>query len=218
MKILDVPRSGSYQGITSSRNRNGQYVRSRVMPVNRRTAQQIAVRTHQTTNAAAWRSLTSTQRAGWESLGAGMQRSDRLGQSYTLTGIQAHNSINNVLALASTTLLADAPAMLTPAGIATCTPTISHTVFSVAWTVTPAPAGVKVILRASPQRSPGRNFEADFRVITVTAAAAASPTDLFALYSARFGTPVVGNKIFVSIATTISGFESVSLVVAAIVA
>lgn len=218
MKILDVPRSGSYQGITSSRNRNGQYVRTRATPVQPRTAAQIAQRTRQTVNAAAWRALTAAQRAGWGDLGLSMTRTDSLGQSYTLTGFQAYCSVNNILAVMGSTLISDAPVLSTPVGLLTMTLTLTNAAFSVAYTTTPLAANTKLIIRCSPQRSAGRTYEADYRVITVTAAAAASPANILTAYTARFGAPVTGNKVFVSASTAFGGFESIPLIVGQVVA
>jgi hypothetical protein len=220
MKILDVPRSGSYQGITSSRNRNGQYVRTRAIPVQPRSTAQLAQRGRQSLNAAAWRVLTTTQREGWVSLGANMTRTDALGQAYTLTGFQAYCSVNNILLLCASAALSDAPAVASPAAPLTLTPTITgggSPAFSVAYTTTPLATGVKGIVRASPQRSAGRTFEGDFRVMGVTAAAAASPLVILTTYQARFGTPVIGNKIFVQMSNAISGFESAPLITSVIV-
>jgi hypothetical protein len=45
------------------------------------------------------------------------------------------------------------------------------------------------------------------RLIKVSAAAAASPLVVLTEYTARFGVPVVGNKIFLSLATEHSGFK-----------
>src|SRR5882762_580400 len=126
MKILDVPRSGSYQGITSSRNRNGQYVRTRATPVQPRSASQLSVRAHQSTNAAAWRTLTQTQRDGWLSLGLSMTRTDSLGQSQNLTGFQAYCSVNNLSRLVGNAAVANAPSVLAPTALLTVTPTAAN--------------------------------------------------------------------------------------------
>lgn len=217
MKFLGEPRSGSYAGLTSSRNRNGQYVRNRATPVNPSTAAQVATRTRQTVNAAAWRALTGDQRSGWSDLGLSMVRTDSLGSSYNLTGFQAYCSVNNILAQAGSALVDDAPALSTPVGLLTMTLTLTTSSFSVAYTTTPLDTGVKLIIRASPQRSAGRSYEADYRVIQVTAAAAASPANILTNYTAKFGVPVSGNKIFVSASTTIDGFESIPLIVGQVV-
>lgn len=220
MKFLGAPSSGSVAGQTFSRNRNGQYVRNRRAPVQPRTAAQLNVRSRQSTNAASWRALTGTQQEGWTSLGLGMTRTDSLGSTYKLTGFQAYCSVNNILAQAGDTLLGDAPAQVTPTGLASMTLTIAHgtPAFSVAYTATPLATGTRLIIRASPQRSAGRTFEGDYRVILVTAAAAASPANILTAYEAKFGVPQAGRKIFVSASTTISGFESIPFAAAAIVA
>ena len=107
MKILDVPRSGSYQGVTSSRNRFGQYVRTRATPVNPNSAAQASARSRLSQNSIAWRALTDAQRAGWESLGSQMNRTDSLGQGYTLNGFAAYCSVNNYKLAAGDAVVAD---------------------------------------------------------------------------------------------------------------
>jgi hypothetical protein len=159
-------------------------------------------------NAAAWRVLTENQRAGWESLGSQMTRTDALGQSYALNGFGAFVSVNNNLSAAGTALIDDAPGLVTPEGIATATITSTGGTLSVAYTATPLAAGVRLLTYASPQRSAGRAFEGDLRLIMVSAAAAASPANVLASYSARFGAPVTGNKIFFAFHTSVGGFRS----------
>jgi len=208
MKILDVPRSGSYQGITSSRNRNGQYVRTRATPVNPASTFQGVVRARMSTNAAAWRALTDIQREGWVSLGLSMTRTDALGQSYDLTGFQAYCSVNNVRLADGLATTSAPPAFSTPVNITTLVITLTAAAFSLAYTATPLATATYLNVFASPQRSAGRSFEGDFRLIFTSAAAAASPANIFTAYQARLGTPVVGNKIFLSIVASTLGFES----------
>lgn len=211
MKFLGEPRSGSLAGQTNSRNRFGQYVRNRATPVNPNTTFQATVRARQSASAAGWRALTSVQREGWASLGLMMSRTDSLGQTYTLTGFQAYCSVNNVLAAMGNSLVSDAPALATPDSLLTSTPTLTTSTFSIAYTPTPLPTGAKLFTYCSPQRSAGRNFEADYRLVAVSAAAAASPANIFTAYQARFGTPVTGNKVFYSLVVALGGFESAPL-------
>jgi len=218
MKFLDVPRSGSYAGITSSRNRFGQYVRTRATPVNPASTQQGVVRARLSTNAAGWRALTALQRAGWTSLGGMISRNDSLGQAYTLTGFMAYCSVNNNNVAAGNAIVSDAPTFTTPADLLTVTITSTNAALSVAYTTTPLAAGVRLFSFCSPQRSAGRAFEADLRLVAVSAAAAASPANLFTAYSARFGTPVTGNRIFYSFMTYQAGFMSAPFTVSQVVA
>jgi hypothetical protein len=169
-------------------------------------------------NAAAWRAITGTQREGWDALGLLMTRTDSLGQTYTLTGFQAYCSVNNNNDAAGSAAVSDAPALSTPSTILTAVITLTAASFSIAYTPTPLATGTRLFAFASPQRSAGRAFESDYRLIGVSAAAAASPLSIFTPYVARLGTPVVGNRIFLSLVTFFGGFVSGPLVTSAVVA
>ena len=217
MKVLVPPQSGSKEGITASRNRFGQYIRTRAIPVNPASFAQGQVRARMAGNSAAYRLLTSAQRAGWSDLGLMMNRSDSLGQSYALQGNQAYASINNNNLAAGAAVVADAPAIATPVALATVTITLSAAAFSIAYTATPLPALTYLMVFASPQRSAGRNFEGDFRLIKVGAAAGASPLVVLTEYTAKFGIPVTGNKVFLSLVTMTKGFQSGPYITSAVV-
>jgi len=58
--------------------------------------------------------------------------------------------------------------MATPVALSTVAITLTAAAFSVAYTVTPLPALTYLFAFASPQRSAGRNFEGDFRLILVS--------------------------------------------------
>jgi hypothetical protein len=77
----------------------------------------------------------------------------------------------------------------------------------VAYTATPLAANTRLFIFASPQASAGRKFNGDYRLLAVTAAAAASPHNLLAAYTAKFGVPVVGNRIFLKLETYNGGFK-----------
>jgi len=217
MKILDVPQSGSQAGTTSSRNRFGQYRRTRATPVNPRSTAQGSVRARMAANAALWRTLTAAQRAGWGDVGSAITRRDSLGQSYTLNGFQAFCSVNNIRAVQSLAVVLDAPAVTTPPTILTAVITTTAGTLSLAYTPTPLGAGIMLGVFVSPQRSAGRAYEGDLRLLQVSAAAAASPLNLLAAYTAKFGAPVVGNRIFFSIVTYELGFASGPLTTSVVV-
>jgi hypothetical protein len=207
MKVLVPPQSGSLAGETASRNRFGQYLRTRAIPVQPRTVAQLNQRARMSTNAAAWRGLTDNQRAAWNDLGLSITRTDSLGQSYTLNGFMAYCSVNNNKLDAGDSAISDAPIITTPPDLLTVTVTATSAALSVAYTATPLAAGVRLFVWVSPQRSAGRKFEGDYRLLTVTAAAAASPANIFAAYSAKFGVPVTGNRLFLSLETYQAGFK-----------
>lgn len=218
MKVLDVPASGSLRGDTHSRNRYGQYVRNRAIPVNPATGNQGTTRARLADAAANYRELSDAQRAGWETLGLSMSRTDSLGQTYTLTGLQAYVSVNSLKAAAGDAQINDAPALVTPEALLTSTITLEDTpTFSIAYTTTPLAASTRLFTFASPQRSAGRSFESDYRLIAVSAAAAASPANVLAAYTARFGVPVLGNRVFLSLQLYRGGFLGGPLYTSAVV-
>jgi hypothetical protein len=147
-----------------------------------------------------------------------MNRSDALGQSYNLTGFLAYVSVNNNLDQYGSAAVADAPAIVTPGALLTATVTLTNAAFSIAYTVTPIAASTKLLVFASPQRSAGRSFEGDYRRIFTSAAAAASPADVYAAYVAKFGVPIVGQRVFLSLQLTSGGFTGGPLVISKVVA
>jgi len=218
MKFLGVPSSGSLQGETNSHNRFGQYVRSRSTPVNPNTTQQGIARARLAQTSAAWRLLTPNQRTGWDSLGLQMTRTDSLGQTYTLTGSQAYSSVNSTRLAAGDAVVSDAPAVTTPVALTSVTLTLTAAAFSIAYTPTPLATGQRLFTFTSPGRSAGRSFESDYRLLAVSAAAAASPANVFAAFSARFGIPVVGQRVFLQLHVYELGFLSGPLVTSQVVA
>jgi hypothetical protein len=218
MKILDVPQSGSVAGTTSSRNRFGQYRRTRAIPVNPDSSFQGTVRNRLAVNAAAWRALTAAQRAGWGDLGNSMTRTDSLGQTITLTGFQAYCSCNGNNLAAGNAAVSDCPALTTPSGLLTAVITLTAAAMSIAYTTTPLAAGTRLFTYVSLQRSAGRNYESDFRLLAVSAAAAASPANVYAAYVARFGIPIVGNRIFFKFLIYQGGFLSGPMTTSQVVA
>lgn len=213
MKYLGPPSSGSQAGTTSSRNRYGQYQRTRAVPVNPNSASQGLARGRLSANAAVWRTLTNAQRAGWAGLATQMSRSDALGSTYTLNGFGAFMSVNNVLLESGGVRVTDAPALQSPATVDSATLTLTNAAFSVAFTPTPLATGAKLMVYASPQRNQGRSFESDYRLVFTGAAATTSPANILAAYTAKFGVPVTGNKVFLSVHVMLGGFRSGPLLV-----
>ncbi len=218
MKYLGNPQSGSYAQMTASRNRFGQYFRTRATPVNPNSTNQSASRNRVGGLAQAYRGLTPTQQSGWTALGLSITRTDSLGASYNLTGMQAYVSVNAENLTAGNASVAAAPAIVVPLALTSVTITLTSAAFSVAYLATPLGAGARAFIFCSPQRSAGRNFEADYRLIAVTAAAAASPANIFAAYSLRLGTPVTGNKIFGQVQVYTGGFLSSAILWSQVVA
>lgn len=203
MKILTDPRSGSYQGITSSRNRFGQYVRTRAIPVQPRTPRQGSIRGIFGQAATRWRNLTDAQRSGWANMAANYSLTDSLGQTYTMTGFQFFQSAQlgefafsgspwgdgapSALAdflvdLSEFTIVLDTSAQTAVVSFGATLPSAHGVLIECTGPVSP---GV-----TSP---PGPHY---WRQVTVLDPGTASGEDINAPYIALFGAIVTGQKVF----------------------
>lgn len=114
------------QGSTvASHNRFGSYFRNRTIPVNPNTGKQAAVRAQIAAFSAQWRTLSDAQRGAWTALGASMSRLDSQGQPYTLTGLQAFESVNRNQSTAGNATVTDAPTFVPPTALTLVTLTAS---------------------------------------------------------------------------------------------
>ena len=111
MLIIAPPQSGSVAAQTSSRNRSGQYVRSRANPVQPRTPAQVAARARLTTCAASWRGLTAANMAAWQAFAASFTTVNRIGTTINLTGTQAYVKVDCVNLLLGRAIVAIPPAL-----------------------------------------------------------------------------------------------------------
>lgn len=113
--------SGKAGNNVASRNRNGSYIRTRVIPTLVQNAATTAVRGNFSTLSSNWRLLTDAQRAAWADFGGNVSRTDSLGQVYTLTGQQAYLLVNRNLFTMGVASTAVAPTFSPPAAPVTLT-------------------------------------------------------------------------------------------------
>lgn len=94
--------SGSFGGLTASRNKGGQYLRRRSAPVNPNTSRQQLVRTIVGGLTQQWTSLLNeTQRESWRVYAANTPFIDGLGQTVNISGVNAFVRANSTRALAN---------------------------------------------------------------------------------------------------------------------
>ena len=205
MKKLDVPQSGSQASTTASRNRFGQYNRTRAMPTQPRTDAQIAVRGQLVDCSKAWGSLSDAQRAAWSAFADAHPRTDSLGQSIALTGHQMFvgvNTLNLQVGEAIQNAVPDGTALPAPVlSIGIGTAAGLTVVFDEGETV-----GSKLAVFASPPLSPGRAFNGDLRLVVVKPAPSADDIILSAAeLTAKYGVLSAGQKFFVQAKTVAGG-------------
>ncbi len=218
MKILDIPQSGKRGLYVSQGGRFGQISRVLVIPANPRTAPQMSVRAILTRVTARWRSLQESQRAAWRAAALAVKSVSRLGQNGPLTGAQLFSKINCTLAHFGQAQV-DAP----PARPVFSDPAPQNLVIAnVADVITlkltcPTDPGQNTIVRGSAPVSQGIDKLGDFRILGPCPAPAQGSADITSLYTARFGVPPVGAKVFVRVNQIVDGWEDRPLTFAAIV-
>jgi hypothetical protein len=219
MKIIDIPRSGSYASNTSSRNRGGQYVRNRRAPVQPiGSGRRAKIRTALSNASNGWSALSDSDRAAWEAFAASNPVSDALGQSIKLTGHQWFVSCGTQLLNLDQGLPTAPPGSTTVPHLTgiTASAVASTGVVTVSWT-TDGATGDFIMVAASPQMSAGRSYNKQFNQLAHVPGDTATKV-LTAEYAAEFGVPVAGKRIFFRLTTANEfGFTGAQTIVSCIV-
>jgi hypothetical protein len=203
---------GKSGGHVLTRNRQGAAMRTKASPVQRRSNTQQQAKSRFTSLSQAWRNLTEAQRVSWNNAAPDFVFTNVFGDSYSPTGKNLFMLLNeNILNAGGTQISAPvlpvSPTALTSFAIGSNTSAAQTLTFA----ASPVPANEALIIEATRPLSAGIYAAgSSFRKLTTVAAAATSPVNTFAAYSALFGTPVTGKKIFfratpVSITTGIKG-------------
>lgn len=189
-------------GSVLSKNRYGSYVRNKVTPVNPQTSYQLNQRAILSSLSSAWRGLTQAQRDEWQEAANNQPITDIFGDTKILSG-QAFFVSRNLNLVGSGTPLISAPGQ--PVNV----PLVSISSMSVGvvagvldaaeFTISPAavPAGYKLIVYATPGYSPGKSFVKNQYRKLGTFTPAGGVVDVTSAYSARFGSPTIGDKVSV---------------------
>ena len=213
-----VDARGKVSGTVFTKGRSGAVARNKVTPVNPRTSRQSAVRAALGSLSQAWRTLTQAQRDAWNGAVSTFSRTNIFGDTVNPTGKNLYVGINTNLEKVSETAIATPP---TPAEMVA--PSVSglniNTSASVmAFDVANVAAGQKMYIQASPSVSAGiTNISSKIALIEVTAQVAGS-LDVLTEYTAVYGAPVVGQKIFLRVSgiNTTTGQTSVPEIISAI--
>jgi hypothetical protein len=218
MKILDIPQSGK-RGLNVSQNgRYGQISRILAIPSNPQTPAQMNVRNVFATNARAWDTLTQVQRNAWITAAATHQSKTRCGTSGPLTGLQFYQQVNANQLLMGLDVL-DAPpgtpvfGDLAPQGLVIAVAGGNTTLKLTC----PTDPGENTVVEASPPLKQGVNVNGNYRVLGTCPAVVAGSADITALYTAKFGLPPAGTKVFVRCHLMVNGQQGVPRAFSAIV-
>jgi hypothetical protein len=215
---------GKVAGSVFSKNRGGAYVRTKVTGTNPATAAQTLVRSRLALYSQGWRALTASQRAEWNAAVGNFPKTNQFGNTYLMSGQQLYQMINNNLVAVGSAAITSPPVSGAVTAMASAVVTMAKgtPAVSVAFTATPVPAGNAYKVFATGGLSPGINFvSSKLRFIGLIAAAATSPADLLAMYTAKYGVvPAATSKVFFEFVpfNTTTGQEGTGFRVSAIVA
>ena len=196
MKVLGPPSSGSESDKTASRNRYGQYIRKRAVPVQPRTSRQIAVRERLATLSAQWSGLSDFQRLQWDTYAAAHPRTDSLGSTISLTGHQMFVGFNGALLNAGLPTITVPPAGPDPAApVLVVTNSAQSSVELGGFSLS---TGDVLVVSSSRPVSAGRNFHGDYRFVLAQPGSATPGTSVTMAdaLQEKFGEVPVGKKFF----------------------
>jgi hypothetical protein len=102
--------SGGLGGVVASRNRSGQYLRGKAIPVNPNTVFQQSIKAGLSSLVEVWRTdLTVPQREAWTAYANTCPRTNSLGLQYYLTGLQMFIACNQLRLQAGLAVVSDGP-------------------------------------------------------------------------------------------------------------
>ena len=175
-------------GHVASKNKSGNYLRTKVTPVNPQTTFQSAVRGFFGGLAQSWRGLTADDRQSWIDGAPGFPYIDIFGDSKILSGFGLYMKLNSVLlnigeAAISVCPASEAVEFLTSLGVTTG---LGSAVIDFA--PTHVPANHSLVVLASPPLSAGKKASSsDYRQIAVLPATTPTGESIFDAYNDRFG-------------------------------
>jgi len=181
---------GKLAGSVYSRNKGGEYVKTKVTPLNPKTTYQSQQRANVSDLAKYYgTTLTDDQRTAWTNFGKSTNAKSVYGNGLILSGIAVFQKLNLIVLAAGGTLIDTPPIGLNVPSITTASLDVAITIptFKLTFTPTPLVTPQGLYLWATPALSAGiSNFGTALRYIGFTDAAT-SPLSIGTLWSARFG-------------------------------
>lgn len=208
-----VNGSGKLGGHVASRNKAGSYFRTKTTPLNPQTSSQLGVRASLSALAQQWKSLTAAEQLAWNTAVGSFATTQIFGSSKSISGISLFVRINQNIGLAGGTTILVPPAVITVASLTSLSLTaVGGGAVTLTFAPTPVPANTAIQVRMTTNLSAGIAFVKNhYRTVEYLAPAASSPAVLTTAYTAKFGAPVTGSKIWVECKTVSKTTGLVSL-------
>jgi hypothetical protein len=209
-------------GSVFARNRGGAYVRTKVTPLNPQSVRQVAARNLLTSLAQGFRSLTQEQITAWNEAVSQWQTTDIFGDLISPTGLALYVRLNSNISNGGGTLITTPPA---PTGADALTnlslsADVSDDQFEIDFLPTTVPSNHSLYIESTSMLSPGiNNANSRFRFIAIATAGVTSPLAIYPEQTAKFGSLVAGQKVYVrcKLINILTGEVSLALKASAIV-
>lgn len=216
---LLVDMRGKSGGTVFSRNRGGAYSKNKVTPLNPKTSYQQVQRNALSARSGAWRSITAENRRSWIDGSVNFPQVDVFGDQYFLAGNMLYNKLNLNLEKIGAAAIGKCPTPISVGQMSATNPAFSVNALEI--DIDTVPVGFSAVISATPCMSAGRyNYNSKLRNIGVlTSGAGGAAYDFISEYTAKFGTPISGQKIGFDIVlvSTTTGQQGVPVGIAAIV-
>ncbi len=178
----------------------------------------MSVRDNLSRVAAKWRTLTEAQRVEWMAAASAVKSNSRLGQNGALSGFQLFTKLNCTLVQFGQTEVETPPMRPQFPDLAPQNLVITNAAGVVALKLNcPTDPGDSTIVRGSKPVSQGVEVCKDFRILGTCPAPVAGSSDITGLYTARYGLPKAGTKVYVQVNQVVDGWESLPRTFSAIV-
>lgn len=188
-------------GSVFSKNRYGNFVRTKVSPTNAQTAFQSAARSLLSFFSSNWRTLRDAQQQGWINASLSFPFTDVFGNTRYLSGQTLYVKLNCNLNLIGQPQIDDAPS---PTGlpiiaISSVDATTLVPSFNITLVDDTGLSGTSLLIYATPPVSTGRSYVKGMFKLLGVGTSVSDIIDIEALYSARYAAVVTGEKIYVKV-------------------
>lgn len=198
--MMMTDASGKLGGQVFAKNRGGNYVRTKVTPSNPQSVAQMAVRGIFASISSRWSALSEAQRATFNNFVSSYAKTDIFGDLRNPSGKSLFQRLNQNLLISGQAEIdvCVSPLEVPFANIVSAIASVagnSLEILSAGDTT-----GFKLAVWATPKLSKGTTFvKNQLRQIAIEDGVPAEKIDVYAKYIEKFGTPAIGDNIYVGI-------------------
>lgn len=192
--------SGKLGGHVFSKNKAGSYMRTKVTPLNPKTAAQMAIRGIFAGISSAWSGLTAAQRSTFLDKVADYSKTNIFGDSNNPTGKALFQRLNQNLVITGQTQVTTCPSPIAVPFANATGAAGAATGQTLALTLAGLTTGSKLIVFATPSMSQGTQFVKNkLRMLGTFPGAAAGPVAIGPKYITKFGALVAGSNVVIGV-------------------